>query len=90
MTDRSFVDTKVLVYARDASEPRKKELAVEWIRTLWTRASGRLSFQVLFEYYEVLTRRPSHGIRLDNPSWCWAGSRGRLISCERYCCPENR
>ena len=47
MTDRNSVDSNVLVHARDASEPRKKELAVEWIRTLWTRASGRLSFQVL-------------------------------------------
>ena len=90
MTDRSFVDTKVLVYARDASEPRKKELAVEWIRTLWTRASGRLSFQMLYEYYEVLTRRLSHSIRLDNQSCCWAGSRGRLISSGRYRCLENR
>ena len=45
MTDRSFVDTKVLVYARDASEPREKELAVEWIRTLWIRGSGGSAFR---------------------------------------------
>ncbi len=90
MTDRSLFDTNVLIYGRDASEPQEHELAVEWIRTLWTRASGRLSFQVLFEYYEVLTRRPSHSIRLDNQSCCWAGSRGRLISSGRYRCLENR
>jgi predicted nucleic acid-binding protein len=30
-----FVDTNVLVYARDASEPSKKTRAAEWLRELW-------------------------------------------------------
>jgi predicted nucleic acid-binding protein len=62
MTDRYFVDTNVLVYARDSSEPQKHALAVEWIHTLWSQGSGRLSFQVLQEYYQVVTRRLSPGL----------------------------
>ena len=62
MTDRYFVDTNVLVYARDASEPHKHALAVEWIHALWNRDEGRLSFQVLQEYYQVVTRRLAPGL----------------------------
>jgi predicted nucleic acid-binding protein len=61
MTDRYFVDTNVLVYARDSSEPQKHALAVEWMHTLWSQGAGRLSFQVLQEYCQVVTRRLSPG-----------------------------
>jgi len=32
MSAEWFVDTNVLVYARDASEPRKQPLAQDWLR----------------------------------------------------------
>jgi predicted nucleic acid-binding protein len=47
MSARVFVDTNVLVYARDASEPRKQERAMAWMSRLWDMRLGRLSFQVL-------------------------------------------
>lgn len=50
-----FVDTKLLVYARDASEAEKQPLAAEWLRFLWRSGDGRLSMQVLQEYYNVVT-----------------------------------
>lgn len=57
-----FVDTNVLVYARDASEPDKQPRAHEWLATLWRVREGRLSFQVLEEYYVTVTRKLSPGL----------------------------
>ncbi|WP_423919845.1 PIN domain-containing protein [Candidatus Poriferisodalis sp.] len=52
-----FVDTNVLVYARDASEPDKQALARVWMSALWASREGRLSTQVLNEYYVTVTRK---------------------------------
>ena len=52
-----FVDTNVLVYARDLSEAEKQRRAAEWIGSLWETGLGRLSFQVLQEYYVTLTAK---------------------------------
>lgn len=52
-----FVDTNVLVYARDPSDPGKQRRAVEWLAVLWDRGSGRLSVQVLQEFYVTLVRK---------------------------------
>lgn len=57
-----FVDTNVLVYARDGSEPDKQPRAHEWMASLWREREGRLSFQVLQEYYVTVTRKLSPGI----------------------------
>lgn len=57
MTVRCFVDTNVLVYARDAREPIKQVRAAEWIDLLWREDAGRTSAQVLSEFYSVVTRR---------------------------------
>jgi len=48
--DRFFVDTNVLLYSVDASAPRKREAAREWLDTLWQRGAGRLSWQVVNEF----------------------------------------
>jgi predicted nucleic acid-binding protein len=57
MTGKVFVDTNVLVYWRDASEPDKQERALTWLSELWERRSGRLSFQVLQEFYVTVTAK---------------------------------
>jgi predicted nucleic acid-binding protein len=57
MTAFVFVDTNVLVYARDSREPIKRGLANEWIRVLWNEERGRTSYQVLNEYYDFVTRK---------------------------------
>jgi predicted nucleic acid-binding protein len=56
MTALYFVDTNVLVYQNDVSNPRKKEAADEWMARLWREASGRVSYQVLIEYYANAVR----------------------------------
>jgi predicted nucleic acid-binding protein len=57
-----FVDTNVLVYARDASEPEKQPQAAAWIEHLWRTRTARLSFQVLHEYYAATTRKLKPGL----------------------------
>src|SRR5512139_1680189 len=57
-----FVDTNVLVYARDASERRKQPRAAEWLQRLWQERRGRVSTQVLQEYYVVVTSKLKPGI----------------------------
>ena len=62
MIARIFVDTNVLVYSRDAGEPAKQPRAEAWRRALWKTRSGRLSVQVLHEYYVTVTRKLSPGL----------------------------
>lgn len=57
-----FVDTNVLVYARDASEPDKQPRARDWLASLWRTQDGRISFQVLHEYYVTVTRKLDPGL----------------------------
>jgi predicted nucleic acid-binding protein len=57
-----FVDTNVLVYARDASEPEKQQSAESWLRWLWATRAGRVSAQVLNEYYVVVTEKLRPGL----------------------------
>jgi predicted nucleic acid-binding protein len=62
MTAPVFVDSNVLVYGRDAGEPEKGPAAMEWLGRLWESRRGRLSFQVLAEYYVTVTRKLVPGL----------------------------
>jgi len=57
-----FVDANVLVYARDASEAEKQAKALAWLRCLWEREAGRISTQVLNEFYMVVTAKLRLGL----------------------------
>lgn len=61
-SERYFVDTNLLVYARDASETEKQPCAHAWLEYLWLSRAGRLSVQVLQEYYQTVTRKLSPGL----------------------------
>jgi predicted nucleic acid-binding protein len=54
-----FIDTNILVYADDQSDPAKRERAQELIRRSIRDGSARLSLQVLQEYFVVATRKLS-------------------------------
>jgi len=56
-----FLDTNVLVYARDASESEKQPIAARWIDFLWKSKRGRISFQILNEYYVTVTKKLKPG-----------------------------
>lgn len=57
MTATIFVDTNVLIYAVDEADPAKQTAAQRWIEHLWRSRRGRLSFQVLQEFYSKVTRK---------------------------------
>ena len=65
MTGPFFVDTNILVYARDKSESEKQPQARAWLEFLWKAHQGRISMQVLQEYYQVVTRRLRPGLQSD-------------------------
>ncbi|MGA8052964.1 MAG: hypothetical protein WCA12_03740 [Burkholderiales bacterium] len=46
MTTPVFVDTNVLLYARDAGEPVKQLLASQWLARIWRERRGRTSVRV--------------------------------------------
>ena len=52
-----FVDTNVLLYADDTRDAVKQAQSRNWLLALWQRRSGRLSTQVLNEYYANVTRK---------------------------------
>ena len=62
MTAPVFVDTNVLVYARDTGDAAKQARAAAWLEILWREQAGRTSTQVLSEYYVTLTRKMDPGV----------------------------
>jgi predicted nucleic acid-binding protein len=52
-----FVDTNVLVYGEDGADPAKQARANQWLGVLWHRRLGRVSTQVLNEFYVNVTRK---------------------------------
>lgn len=57
-----FVDSNVLVYNRDKFESEKQTRAREWLQALWESRLGRVSVQVLEEYYVTVTRKLDPGL----------------------------
>jgi predicted nucleic acid-binding protein len=57
MSDKTFVDTNVLIYAHDVDADSKHEVAKSVIRDLWSERTGALSTQVLQEFYVNVTRK---------------------------------
>ena len=51
MTASVFVDTNVLIYALDRRDLKKQHAAQVWRTELWKSHNGRISFQVLQEFY---------------------------------------
>jgi predicted nucleic acid-binding protein len=62
MNKKIFVDTNVLVYSRDSSEPQKQPQAMAWMKYLWEQKAGRLSFQVLQEFYVSVVFKLNPGL----------------------------
>jgi len=57
MTARTLVDTNVLVYSYDRSEPAKQQRALETIEGLSVSAGGAVSTQVLAEFFTTAIRK---------------------------------
>jgi predicted nucleic acid-binding protein len=57
MSDRSFVDTSVLVYAHDLDAGERHAVAARLVAELWETRAASISTQVLQELYVNVTRR---------------------------------
>jgi predicted nucleic acid-binding protein len=57
MSDKTFIDTNVLIYAHDIDAKAKHEIAKAVLRDLWRERTGILSMQVLQELYVNVTRK---------------------------------
>ncbi len=57
MTASVFLDTNVLVYAYDRSQPAKQALAVATLEQVIKSGRGIISAQVLSEFFSVVTRK---------------------------------
>ena len=57
MSDRFFLDTNLLVYAVDPSDPAKQTIALEWITSAHQTGRGILSYQVVQEWFNVVLRK---------------------------------
>ena len=62
MTGRVFVDTNVLLYRFDDVQPEKRHAAEAWFAALWGSGTGRISWQVVFEFYANAGRKA--GVRV--------------------------
>lgn len=60
MPDLVFVDSNILVYAHDRTNPVKHAKAREAVRRCWAEETGCLSLQVLQEFYVNITRKVRH------------------------------
>ena len=65
MSDNVFVDTNILVYSRDLSEPTKRALAMDRLTELWQTGTGKISTQVCNEYYTTVTQKLKPGLSKD-------------------------
>jgi predicted nucleic acid-binding protein len=57
-----FVDTNVLLYAFDEADPAKRDLSRAWLAACWRGRCGRLSTQVLNEFYSNARKKVAAAI----------------------------
>jgi len=57
MTGPVFVDTNVFLYVFDPANKEKQTAAEAWRQELWESGMGRISYQVLQEFYVKATQK---------------------------------
>ena len=91
MSDKTFVDTNILIYAHDVDAKAKHDVARSILRELWSARTGVLSLQVLQEFYVNVTRKiasplPMEAARLVVNSyaiWCTETTPSEIASAFR-------
>lgn len=69
MRGNVFVDTNILVYARDRDAAEKQAKAETLMLELWESRRGRISAQVLNEFFVIVTRKLKPGM---SPEEAWS------------------
>ena len=62
MTATIFVDTNVILYSLDPGKKAKQERALAWMTEAWKTRRGRVSMQVLQEFYVTVTSKLKPGL----------------------------
>lgn len=62
MSGLTFVDSNILVYRHDLKEGAKQLAAQAWLSYLWESRRGRISWQVLEEFYVNATHKLKPGL----------------------------
>ena len=62
MSTEVFLDTNVLLYAVDDKDIAKRDGARRWLAACWDRRCGRLSTQVLNEFYSNVRKKFSSAL----------------------------
>jgi predicted nucleic acid-binding protein len=57
MSERSFLDTNILIYTDDHANPDKQRVALDLVDRAFAQRSGVVSTQVLQEYFAAATRK---------------------------------
>jgi predicted nucleic acid-binding protein len=57
MSEKTLVDSNVLIYAHDADSPLRQRQVAECLKRLWLSQTGRMSTQVLQEFYVNVTQK---------------------------------
>jgi predicted nucleic acid-binding protein len=57
MSDKTFIDTNVLMHAHDVAAGPKHQIAKTVLRDLWNEQAGAVSVQVLQEFYVNVTQK---------------------------------
>jgi|SRR5208282_294064 len=52
-----FVDTNIFIYAFDEASAGKQQAAKRWLEELWQSRRGRISFQILQEFYANIAQK---------------------------------
>ncbi len=65
MNDRIFVDTNLLVYAYDRSEPEKQRRALRILDRLVLAGIGVIDTQIIAEFFVAVTRKISAPLSVD-------------------------
>lgn len=52
-----FVDTSVLILSEDGARPEAQAQTLAWLKLLWQQRAGRVSTQVLNDFYRLVTTR---------------------------------
>lgn len=65
MSDRFFLDTNLLIYAIDATDPGKQAVAQKWIATAHESGDGIVSYQVVQEWFNVVLRKAAAPLSAD-------------------------
>ena len=54
MSAKFFIDTNILVYAVDHTNPAKREISIDWIAKAHQSGNGIVSYQVVHEWFNVV------------------------------------